>query len=110
MVVVRPIETNMSLYNVELKASEVKDPNASQLQAAQQSLTKKDTEHQAQSVQATEQAEGEVKIRDREAKREQERGGGKKKKASASGQIEEPEEEQVADRTPETSRGFNFLA
>ena len=103
---VLPIESNMSLYNVELKASEVKDPNASQFQGAQQSQTKKDTEHQAHSVQATEQAEGEVKIRDRDAKREQERGG-KKKKGS---QQDEPEEEPIVDRTPETSRGFSFLA
>ena len=97
----------MSLYNVELKASEIKDPNASQLQGAQQTQTKKDTEHQAHSVQATEQAEGEVKIRDRDARREQERGGKKKK---ASQQAEPEDDEPIVDRTPETSRGFSFLA
>lgn len=103
---IRPIETNMSLYNVEMKASEVKDPNASQFQAAQQQQTKKEVEHQAQSIQPTDQTEGEVKIRDNNSKREQ-NDGGKKKKNS---QQDESEEEQAVDRTPDTSRGFSFLA
>lgn len=104
---VRPIESNMSLYNVELKASEIKDPNASQFQAAQQTQSKKDMEHKAQSVQATEELEGEVKIRDKDSKRERDGDGKKKKKDGRPG---EQQEDVPADRKPDTSRGFSFLA
>lgn len=62
----RPIEANLSIYNVEQKASQVKDANAHQFQAMQNEELVKAAQKQAQVVQTIEKPEGEVKVRDRQ--------------------------------------------
>lgn len=77
----RPIEANLSIYNVEQKASQVKDPNAHQFQAMQNEEIAKSAQKQAQTVQTVEKSEGGVKVRDRredaEEKHKREKGRGK---------------------------------
>lgn len=107
---IRPIETNLSIFNVENKASQVKDPNATQAQAMQQIDIKKDSEHQSQSVQAMEEAEGEVKIRDRKSRREKEERRKNKDRRETSETDADLQQDAPPDRTPQTSKGIHFIA
>lgn len=101
----RPIENSLSLYNVELKANQVKDPNAHQQQAMQQAEIGKQAEQRAQTVQALEKTEAEVKIRERKDGRGNGGGGGGKRRRD--GQGEEPE---GSDEKQAASGGLDFLA
>jgi hypothetical protein len=88
----RPIESNLSLYSVDHKAHQAQnDPNAHQFQAMQQEEIVKRTTQQMNTVQKSPESEGEVKIRDRDPERE--RGGQKKKKKREGGAELSQEEE-----------------
>lgn len=104
---IRPIETNLSLFNADNMSNQIKDPNATHAQGAQQVDVKKESEQMSQSVQATEHTDGKVKIgeKERERKEREER----RKKRATLAQGEEPATEEV-DRTPDTSKGFSFIA
>ena len=89
-------------------ASQVKDPNATHAQGAQQIDVKKEAEQKSQSVQAPEETDGEVRIGEKE--RERQKREAKKKKTKQSGASEEELLAEEPDRTPNTSRGFSFIA
>lgn len=103
----RPIESNLSLYNVENKASQVKDPNAHQYQAMQQNEMDKKAQIQSQTVQPTEKTEGGTKVRerkeDRERNREEKR---KREKISRASTVDESGKTS----TNQEGSGLNFLA
>ena len=105
----RPIESNLSLYNVENKASQVKDPNAHQFQSMQQHEISVKAQIQAQTVQPTEKPEGDVKVRERKDERD---GGGKGKNRRQSGSSDEQaaEEEKETGQAAAGSGRLNFLA
>jgi hypothetical protein len=106
--VIRPIETNLSLFNVDHMANQIKDPNATHAQGAQQIDIKKESEQMAQSVQAPEEADGGVRVGEKERQRQKQEERKKKTKKNAADEEESPAGS--PDRTPETSRGFNFIA
>ena len=105
---IRPIETNLSLFNVDHMANQVKDPNATHAQGVQQIDVKKESEQMSQSVHASEEADGEVRIGDKE--RERQKREAKKRKSKQNGTGEEELLAEGTNRTPETSRGFSFIA
>ncbi|MDR0652572.1 MAG: hypothetical protein LBG12_04600, partial [Synergistaceae bacterium] len=85
---IRPIESSMSLYTVDHKAHQAQNaPDTHMAQAMQQNELIKRNQEQAQTVQKMPEAEGEVKIRDRESDKNRD-GRGKKRKKD-----ERPEEE-----------------
>lgn len=103
----RPIESNLSVYNVDQKASQIKDPNAHQFQAMQQDEINKRTLQEAQTVQKTDKSEGEVKVRDRKDDRGREDKRGRKRDNSQ----DAPEPEGEAGEASGTGDGhLNFLA
>lgn len=101
---VTPIESNLSIFNVDHMANQVKDPNASHAMGAQQIDVKKESEQLSQKVQAPEETDTFIKISEREKQREgrEDEDEPKKKKKQAA----QPEH---TERTPETSRGFSFI-
>ncbi len=105
---IRPIDANLSLFNVDHMANQVKDPNATHAQGAQQIDVKKESEQMSQSVHAPEETDGEVRIGDKERERKKREAQKKKLKKNETGGEELAAEE--PDRTPETSRGFSFIA
>jgi hypothetical protein len=106
--VIRPIETNLSLFNVDHMANQIKDPNATHAQGAQQIDVKKESEQMSQSVQVLDEADGEVRIGEKERQRQRQEERKKKMKKNAADEDELPTGE--PDRTPGTSRGFSFIA
>ncbi|MDR1916537.1 MAG: hypothetical protein LBQ58_08195 [Synergistaceae bacterium] len=106
----RPIESNLSVYNVDQKASQVRDPNAHQFQAMQQDEINKKSLQEAQTVQKTDKTEGEVKVRERQDDRNKEEQRRRKRENSRSGA--EMEEESAATSISSASEGgrLNFLA
>jgi hypothetical protein len=101
---IRPIESNISLYNVDFKAHQMQnDPEAHTAQAMHQGELVKQTIKQAQTVQKTPESEGEVKIGERNPDRRQD---GRGKKRRRDGQDEEPASESSAN----DGGGLNFLA
>lgn len=105
---IRPIEANLSLFNADHMANQVKDPNATHAQGAQQIDVKKEAEQKSQSVQAPEETDGEVRIGEKERERREREARKKKFKKNGTGEEELAVEE--PDRTPGTSRGFSFIA
>ncbi|MDR1482640.1 MAG: hypothetical protein LBI74_08455 [Synergistaceae bacterium] len=103
----RPIDASMSIFNVDYKANQVKDPSAHQFMAMQQDEIAKRAQQQVQTVQPAEKSEAEVKIRDQ--KKERERDGGKKKKREREAGSDE-EADVAASKADSSSGGFNFLA
>ncbi|MDR1578971.1 MAG: hypothetical protein LBS35_01330 [Synergistaceae bacterium] len=101
---IRPIESSMSLYTVDQKAHQTQnDPDTHMAQAMQQNELIKHNQAQAQKVQKMPEADGEVKIRDRESEKNRGDRGKKRKK------DEHPEEESKSgDGT--SGGGLNFLA
>ena len=74
---IRPIETGMSLYNVDHKAHQAQNDQGTHLaQAAQQGEIVKNTVQQLQTMQKSPESEAEVKIRDKNS----ERGRGRQKR------------------------------
>jgi len=68
--VIRPIETNMSLFTLDHKAHQAKnDPNAHTTLAAQQAAAEKKTHEQLNTVQKSPETEGDVKIRDKDSEK-----------------------------------------
>lgn len=104
----RPIESNLSLYNVEQKASQIKDPNAHQFQAMQHDEIVKSAQQQAQTVQTIEKSEGDVKVRERREDPE-ERRRKKKDRERGDGRGEDEEARKGSD-APGSHGGLNFLA
>ncbi|MDR1138018.1 MAG: hypothetical protein LBK91_06820 [Synergistaceae bacterium] len=103
---IRPIETGMSLYNVDHKAHQPQnDPNAHLAQAAQQGEIVKKTAEQMQTVQKPPETEAEVKIRDKNPERDN--GGQKKKRENGDARGKASD----AAKGGETSQGrLDFLA
>ena len=67
---IRPIETNMSLYALDHKAHQAQnDPNAHTVLAMQQAEAIKKTNDQLHTVQKSPETEGDVKIRDRDSEK-----------------------------------------
>lgn len=104
----RPIESNLSLLNVEQKASQVKDPNAHQFQAVQQDEILKSAQRQAQTVQTVEKPEGDVKVRERRNDPEERRR--EKRRRDARGGPDGEKEDGQADPDAPQSGGLDFLA
>ncbi|MDR3331723.1 MAG: hypothetical protein LBT08_03765 [Synergistaceae bacterium] len=103
----RPIEANMSVYNVDYKAGQVKDPSSHHVLAGQQDEIVKKAQQQVETVQPMEKSEGEVKIRERKDDREKDGGRGKKK-GSSRGRDEETEDKDV--KSAALKSGLDFLA
>ena len=103
---IRPIETNMSLYAVDHKAHQPQnDPNAPAALAVQQAEAMKKTQDQMSTVQKSPETEGDVKIRDRDS--EKNKGDQKRRRGNDAG----PEEETDAQTKDDGDRGhLDFLA
>jgi len=108
--VLRPIESNLSIYNVEQKSSQIKDPNAHQFQAMQNEELVKNAARQTQTVQTIEKAEGEVKVRERREDPEDRHGRQKKRGGRGSLGEDETEEKQADENVSESGGGLDFLA
>jgi hypothetical protein len=68
---IRPIETGMSLYNVDHKAHQPQNDQGTHLaQAAQQGEIVKSTVQRLQTVQKSSESEAEVRIRDKNSERD----------------------------------------
>jgi hypothetical protein len=104
---IRPIESNMSIYTVDHKAHQAQNaPDTHVAQAAQQNELIKHNQEQAHTVQKTPESDGEAKIRDRDS--EKNKGGRGKKRKKEERPDEEPE---TGHGTPGgSSGGLNFLA
>lgn len=89
--VLRPVENQLVLWNVDQKAQQFKDPNASLAQGLQQAAQSKEDEQKSHRVQPSPKAEGEVKIRPDQEKRQRGQQNGGQKKATASSVAEEEE-------------------
>ena len=105
----RPIESNLSLYNVENKASQVKDPNAHQYQSMQQHEINVKAQIQAQTVQPTEKPEGDVKVREQNEERDR-RGKRKNRKQGEPARDEESNNTAEEQKTFTSSGKLDFLA
>jgi len=102
---IRPIESSMSLYNVDHKAHQAQnDPNAHAAQAVQQDDIEKRTMQEMITVQKSPEAEGEVKIRDRDSEKS------KRERQKKRGHGEKDESGQEADVEDDKSGHLNFLA
>jgi hypothetical protein len=102
---IRPIESNMSLYTVDHKAHQAQNaPDTHMAQAMQQNELLKQNQVQAQTVQKLPETDGEVKIRDRES--EKNKGGREKKRKKE----ELPEKESENGDGTQGGGGLNFLA
>lgn len=102
---IRPIESSMSLYTVDHKAHQAQNaPDTHIAQAMQQNELIKHNLEQAQTVQKTPESEGEVKIGDRESRKNRDDRGKKRKKE------ERPEEEPETGHGTRGGGGLNFLA
>ena len=87
----RPVENQLVLWNVDQKAQQFKDPNASLAQGLQQAAQSKEDEQKSHRVQPSPKAEGEVKIRPDQEKRQKGQQNGGQKKTAASLTAEEEE-------------------
>lgn len=106
----RPIESNLSIYNVEQKASQVKDPNAHQFQAMQNEEIAKSAQKQAHTVPTIEKPEGDVKVRDRREDSE-EKHRRKKGRGKTGDEREDDKGEREADaEAPIHGGSLDFLA
>jgi hypothetical protein len=107
---IRPIESNLSLYTVDIKAHQAQtDAGAPMAQAAQQDEIARQAIYLAQTVQKTQETEGEVKIRDQE--RQRERGGGGKRGKRGNGEESDDAPELAEEAAALASDGhLNFLA
>jgi hypothetical protein len=105
--VLRPIDSNISIFNTEQRASQVKDPSAHHVQTLQQDEIAKRTQHEAQSVQPADKTDEDVKIKERKDDRNKEDRRNKKRR-EASAMKEAPEEK--ADETGAGGGRFDFLA
>ena len=105
---VRPIETNMSLFTVDHKAHQAKnDPNAHTTLAMQQAETIKRTNDQLHTVQKSPESEGDVKIRDKDS--EKNRRDQKKRRRQGNNAEEEDVSGATAKDAGDGGR-LNFLA
>jgi hypothetical protein len=103
---IRPIETGMSLYNVDHKAHQPQnDPNAHLAQSAQQGEIVKKTIMQSQTVQQPQETEAGVKIRDKNSERDK----GKQKKKREKGDSRENMSDAAEDGGAPRGR-LDFLA
>ena len=111
---IRPIDTNMSLFTVDHKAHQAQnDPNAHTTLAAQQAEAMKKAENQMRAVQKSPEAEGEVKIRDKDS--EKNRRDQRKRRRGNNADTEDGAEAQAKDagEAPAKDAGdgrFDFLA
>jgi hypothetical protein len=104
----RPIDASMSIFNVDYKAGQVKDPSGHQFMAMQQDEIAKKAQQQVETIQPTVKPEGGVKIRDQKKDRGRDGDGKKKKGESGSDQFDGAGDEDPKDVPP--SGGLNFLA
>ena len=102
----RPIESNLSLYNVVNKASQFKDPSAHQFQAMQQNEINAKAQMEAHTVQPTVKPEGDVKVRERKDEREQD---GRRKNRGQRESVGSGEQEEQSVPADNSGR-LNFLA
>ena len=102
---IRPIESSMSLFNVDHKAHQAQnDPNAHAAQAMQQDEAVKKTAQQMNTVQKSPETEGDVKISDRESEKQK---GGQRQKRRRDGT---PEAKAAPDGGGDDGGHLNFLA
>jgi hypothetical protein len=106
---IRPIESNISIYNVDHKAQQMKDdPSAHQFQAMRQGEIVKETVHQMQTVQKSPDSEGDVKIRDQNS--DKNKNDRKKKKKNGGDPGPEKEETKEAKEPKKGKERLNFFA
>jgi hypothetical protein len=105
--VLRPIDSNLSILNSEQRANQIRDPSAHHVQTLQQDEIAKKVEHEKQSVQQTDKADEDVKIKERRDERGKGESRGKKKRDFSSG-ANAPDEETGAET--HSAGGLNFLA
>ena len=104
---IRPIETNMSLFTVDHQAHQARnDPNAHNVLAVQQAEAIKKAQHQQSTVQQTPETEGEVKIRDRDSEKNKRDG----RKRRRHGNNAEAEDEAATTANSDGDGRLNFLA
>ena len=105
---IRPIETNMSLFTLDQKAQRAQtDPNAHSNIAMQQAAAIKKTEEQSKTVQKSPESEGKVKIRDEDS--EKNRGDHKKRRGRGNDGEAEDDTDALAKDAGSGGR-FDFLA
>ena len=104
----RPVEASLTLYNVEHKASQLKDPNAPQYQALQQDEIAKNAQQKAQTVQPSPKTEGGVKIRE-DKERDRRNGGNGSSRKDASGK-EADDDHEKNEKYKNPHGGLNLFA
>ena len=104
---IRPIETNMSLFTLEQKAHQAKsDPNAHTNLAMQQAAAIKKNEDQLKIVQKSPESEGDVKISDKDSEKNR----GDHRKRRRRGNDGEAEDDTEARAKDAGGGSFDFLA
>lgn len=105
---VTPIESNVSIFNVDHMANQVRDPNATHVMGAQQIDVKRESEQMSQTVQRQEETDAFVRVGDQE--RERERGGSGKKQRESGGQEDQEEPIVATNGAGGEQNGFSLIA
>jgi hypothetical protein len=108
--VLRPIDSNLSIFTAEQRANQIRDPSAHHVQTLQQDEIAKKTQHEAQSVQPADKTDEDMKVKDRKDGRKEEERRNKKRRKFPD-EPEKPEDESETAAASDASKGrFNFLA
>jgi hypothetical protein len=108
IIVLRPIDSSLSILNSEQRANQAKDQSAHHVQTLQQDEIAKRIQHEARSVQPADKGEGSVKVRDRKDDRNKDERRNKKKR-DQSASADESEESAVKSARHDGG-GVDFLA
>jgi hypothetical protein len=100
----RPVDLQLSLWNVDQKSHQVRDPNAGTFQAIVQQEGEKDAADKLHQVQASQESEGEVQVRPDGERRGGGNSGRRRRRAPDKG---EGEKEPSLGASPS---GLDFLA
>lgn len=103
---VSPINSNVSVLNVDHMANQVRDPNATHVMGAQQIDVKRDSEQMSQTVQRPEETDAFVRVGDQERERGRGGSGGKRR----SGGRPDQGDPEPSDGEPDVSNGFSLIA
>jgi len=104
----RPIDWQLTMWNVEQKAPEVRDRQAAVVPAAQQQEAEKDAQIRQQQVQQSDESGTDRPLEDAKDKPDREKGRGGRKKASPRGQGTQAASSEK--RTSSDGGGFDFYA
>jgi hypothetical protein len=106
----RPIDSNLSIFTAEQRANQIRDPSAHHVQTLQQDEIAKKTQHEAQSVQPANKTDEDMKVRDRKDDGKEEERRNKKKRNSPGEPKESEDESETAAANDASESRFNFLA